>query len=185
MPAPDRYGYAYGGHRVGPEEVVFPCEPRGAVPLPDRLPEVAWRAGIDLEPVDLAAAEDVRWLEALVWPGRPDRLDRLRLAIAIARRDPPRIVRGDLLDRLEDVAAEAPRDATLVVFHTAVLAYLGDEQRAEFARRVRELDAVWLASEAPGVTPGVAAAGEAGFVLAHDGRAVARCDSHGGWLEWL
>lgn len=184
---PDRYGYAYDGHRVGPTEVVFECAPQGAVPLPARLPEVAWRAGIDLEPVDLTDGDDVRWLEALVWPGRPERLERLRRAVEIARRDPPRVVRGDLLDRLEDVAAQAPSDATLVVFHTAVLAYLGEEQRAAFARRVGSLDAEWIASEAPGVTPGAgpAAAGEAGFVLAHSGRPVARCDSHGSWIRWL
>ncbi len=50
---PDRYSYDYAGHRVGAAAVVFPCRPEGAVPLPAKLPEVAWRAGIDLAPVDV------------------------------------------------------------------------------------------------------------------------------------
>ena len=84
------------------------------------------------------------------------------------------------------MARGAPAGATLVVFHTAVLAYVDEAQRREFARRVSALDAEWIANEAPGVTPGVdAGPGPAHFVIAHGGRPVARCDPHGAWLEWL
>jgi hypothetical protein len=180
---PDRYAYDYAGHRVGEADVVFPCRPEGAVPLPAAVPRVAWRAGIDLAPVDITDPDDVAWLEALVWPEETDRLERLRAAIAITRRDPPRIVAGDLVERLPDVAAEAPRDATLVVFHTAVLAYLAAERREELARRAGELRATWIACEAPGVLPALGGA-RRGFVLGVDGRRVATCDSHGRWLRW-
>jgi Uncharacterized protein conserved in bacteria (DUF2332) len=105
---PDRYGYAYGEHRVGDGPPVLECEPHGPIPLPRRLPEVVWRAGIDVEPLDLEDAESVRWLEALVWPEHRDRLERLRTAIAVARRDPPRLVRADLLEGTEALALEAP-----------------------------------------------------------------------------
>ena len=37
-------------------------------------------------------------------------------------RDPPRVIEGDLTTDLPALAAEAPQDATLVIFHTAVLA---------------------------------------------------------------
>ena len=52
---PDRYGYDYGGHRVGPPDspVIFSCEPRGPVPVPEAVPEVAWRLGVDLHPLDV------------------------------------------------------------------------------------------------------------------------------------
>ena len=49
----ERYGYDYDGHHVGGEEVVFECTVHGDVPLPNQLPQVVWRAGIDLEPIDL------------------------------------------------------------------------------------------------------------------------------------
>jgi hypothetical protein len=180
---PDRYAYDYEGHRVGAAPVVFPCRPEGPVPLPGDVPQVAWRAGIDLAPGDRHDPDAVAWLEALVWPEEQDRLHRLRAAIAIAEQDPPRIVRGDLVERLPDVAAEAPRDATLVVFHTAVLAYLTLEQREEVGRRTAELGATWIACEAPGVIPALGDA-ERGFIVGVDGRRVATCDSHGRWLRW-
>jgi hypothetical protein len=188
----DRYAYAYGPRRVGAAEVVFPCAPLGPVPVPERPPEVAWRAGIDLDPIDLGDADAVAWLEALVWPEERDRLDRLRAAVAIARRDPPRVVAGDLVERLQAVADEAPAGATLVVFHTAVLAYLAPARRAAFAEAVRALPgAVWIANEAPGVVASApdgapTAPAASHFVIARDGRApLARCDPHGRWLQWL
>ena len=69
--------------------------------------------------------EDVRWLEALVWPEQTERFATLRAAVA--SRGPTAIVHaGDLTTDLAAVAAMAPADATLVVFHSAVLAYLDD-----------------------------------------------------------
>src|SRR5260370_30875780 len=72
---PDRYGYDYGTQRIEPTASagvaapVFPCATRGGVPLPTRVPEIAWRTGLDLNPIDLHAAAEGAWLEALVWPG--------------------------------------------------------------------------------------------------------------------
>ena len=43
-------------------------------------------------------------------------------------------MRGDLLEALPALVAEVPDDATLVVFHSAVLAYLAPEDRARFVR---------------------------------------------------
>ena len=121
---PDRYGYRYGDHVVGEGPPVIDCRLVGDVtpPLPTTLPEVVWRKGIDLEPLDVRDPDHVRWLEALVWPGQTARERNLRESLALAREDPPEIVEGDLTELLEDVAADAPPDATLVVFHTAVLA---------------------------------------------------------------
>ena len=187
---PDRYAYRYGTYRVGTAELVFDCAPHGPVPLPERLPTVVWRAGIDLEPVDLEDRGAVRWLEALVWPEEHDRLERLRHAIEIARRDPPRVVQGDLLEALLPVALEAPRDATLVVFHTAVLSYLSEDERGRFEAQVRSLAAEWISNESEGVLrglppPDVAPRAASHFLVSRNGeRVVALCDPHGRWLQW-
>ena len=96
--------------------------------------------------------------------------------------------RGDLLTDLPALAALAPADATLVVFHSAVLAYVTPEDRQQFAAIVRALRAVWLANEAPGVVPGLAIPPYQGapFVLARDGSTpLALADGHGTWLQWL
>jgi hypothetical protein len=187
----DHYSYDYDGHLIAgsdPDAPVLRCAVRGPVPLPTRVPAIAWRAGLDLNPLDVTRDDDVRWLRCLVWPGEGDRQDRLASAIAAARRDPPPVYRGDLLTDLPALAAQAPAGATLVIFHSAVLAYVAAEGRERFARTVRGLRAVWLSNEAPGVVPGLPFTEfrDGTFVLGHGGRtALAFTDGHGTWLHWL
>lgn len=72
---PDRYGYDYGRCQVdGPSSTslpcpVFPCIASDGTPLPRVLPSVKWRCGLDLNPLDVACATDMAWLETLAWPG--------------------------------------------------------------------------------------------------------------------
>ena len=194
---PDRYGYDFGdGRRIAPPRgdgraPMFRCAVNAATPVPDAVPDVAWRAGLDLEPIDVTSEESVSWLESLVWPGEGDRLAQLRAAIAVARSDPPRLHRGDLRRDLEALAEQAPALATLVVFHTAVLGYVRDPaDRRALADTVRALGARWIANEPPGVVettlpprPGPAAGGE--ILLTLDAEPVAWADPHGAWLTWL
>ena len=186
----DRYSYDYAGHRLAgldPDAPVLRCEPRGPVPLPARIPAITWRAGLDLNPLDVTCEDDVRWLSCLVWPGEGDRAQRLAAAIASARRDPPPVHRGDMLTGLPSLVAQAPADATLVIYHTSALWYAPAEQREQFARTVRGLGATWLASEPPGVVPGTEGPARDGHscVLARDGHVIAVTESHGTWLQWL
>jgi hypothetical protein len=194
---PDRYGYDFGaGRRLGAPALngsgpVFRCAVNEATPVPAAVPEVAWRAGLDVAPLDVTDDESVSWLESLVWPGEGDRLALLREAVKVARADPPRIVRGDLRRDLAALAEQAPAGATLVVFHTAVLGYVRDPaDRRRLAETVRALGARWIANEPPGVVeveqpprPGPAPGGE--ILLSLDGEALAWADSHGAWLRWL
>ncbi|HEX9063976.1 MAG TPA: DUF2332 domain-containing protein [Streptosporangiaceae bacterium] len=188
---PDRYSYDYAGYRLAgsdPGAPVLRCDPRGPVPLPAAVPEVAWRAGLDLSPLDVRDDEDVRWLSCLVWPGEGDRAETLAAAIEVARRDPPPLHRGDLLTDLPALAARAPAGATLVIYHSAVLAYVEPAGRSRFAAKVGGLPATWLSNEAPGVLPGVPAPPHDGhpFMLIRDGRVpLALTEGHGAWLHWL
>jgi hypothetical protein len=187
----DRYSYDSAGHRIVGADHLAPilrCEPRGPVPLPARVPEITWRAGLDLSPLDVTSDDDVCWLSCLVWPGEGDREQRLAAAIASARRDPPVLHRGDMLTDLPALAAQAPAEATLVVYHSAVLAYLTPQDRRRFAATVGALPAVWLSNEGPAILPGVPAPAHQGapFVLTRDGHTpIALTDSHGTWLQWL
>jgi len=186
----DRYSYDYAGHRLAgldPDAPLLRCEPRGPVPLPARVPAISWRAGLDLNPLDVTREDDVRWLSCLVWPGEGDRAQRLAAAIASARRDLPAVHRGDMLTDLPSLAAQAPADATLVIYHTSALWYVPAEQREQFAGIVRGLGATWLSSEPPGVVPGTEGPARDGHtcVLARDGRCIALTESHGTWVRWL
>lgn len=206
---PDRYGYEYdAGARVtrlapaGAAPGSYPvlgCAVTGPVPLPAELPRVVWRAGIDLNPLDVRNPDDVAWLEALIWPEQDFRRERLRRAIAVAQADPPLLVAGDLNDRLLALVAQAPPDATLVVFHSAVMAYLDAEARDRFrgtmARLAVERGCHWLSNEGHMVVlqaDGSSVVREMGderlrgrFLLLHSGNPVAITGPHGQSLEWL
>jgi hypothetical protein len=191
---PDRFGYDYGGRRVGPPDapVVFPCEPRGPVPVPEALPTVTWRHGIDLNPLDPTDPDTVAWLTALVWAGHDDREERLRRALRVASVDPPLVAAGNLLEESAALAELAPESATLVVFHSAVMPYLAPEDRSRLVELVSGIRGVWISFEGPGVLPEVDArlpdgSGPEGgvFVLARDGQPVALANPHGRWLQWL
>ena len=186
---PDRYRYRYGGHPAGDPDSAVVLQPRveGTPPRPGPV-EVVWRAGIDLNPLDLTDPDDLRWLATLVWPGEDGRLERLHAAVDIARREPPWLVRGDLNERLAEVAAQAPPDATLVVFHTAVLGYVDDADRRAFVDQVRALPGHWVAQEGAGLVPGVEAAPlpnrPVAYLLSVDARPVGYSAPHGNWLRW-
>ena len=82
-------------------------------------PDVVWRAGLDLNPLDVRDDEDVRWLDSLVWPEQTDRFTVLRSAVALARQDPAPIHRGDLtvdldLELRHPHVHARPREADLV-----------------------------------------------------------------------
>lgn len=189
---PDRYAYRYAdGPVLGDGSPVLECATSGPVPMPLAVPQVVWRAGLDLNPLDVRDKKDMRWLEALVWPEQTDRFAVLRYAIETARRDPAPVHRGDLTTDLLRTAEPAPREATLVVYHSAVLSYLDDAGRAAFRAQLDELatrrPTVWLSNEGPGVVVhGVPRReGPVPFVLARGDRPLALASPHGDTLEWL
>ena len=174
-----------------PGEPMLRCAVNDATPIPASLPQIVWRAGLDLNPVDLLDGDQVAWLETLIWPEQTERLANLRAAIKVAAANRPRVVKGDLLgDSLARLCAEAPKDATLVIFHTAVLAYIGDlNAREAFGARAMQ-HGTWISNEMPGVFPDIAkrapVRGPAGhFLMALNGTPVAWTDPHGASLEWI
>ena len=107
----------------------------------------------------------------------------------IAAEQKPRLVKGDLRTDLAALAREAPKDATLVIFHTAVLAYISlAAEREEFARSVGSLCDYWIANEAPQVFPDIARRASwegprGSFLLSVNGAPMAWADPHGAWLD--
>lgn len=190
---PDRYQYRYGDRpAVGPSSPVsLTIQTSGPVPSIPALPTVVWRAGIDLNPLDVADADDMRWLESLVWPEQTDRAERLRSAISIARADPPLLIGGDLNERISSLVAQAPSDATVVVFHTAVLAYVDPSGRDTFASLMDALPVRWISNETPLTFPSIAASAPPPALereltlLALDGVPLAYATPHGQYLSWL
>lgn len=157
--------------------------------LPLAVPRVAWRAGIDRNPLDPADPDVQRWLRALVWPGEDARERRLVQALRLAASVPVVRVCGDATDALPAVVAQAPAGATVVVVHSAVLAYLTAEERERHLDLLRRLGVHWVTNEGrrvvPGVGDGVPEESRPHFVLALDNEPLAVVGPHGQWLHWL
>jgi hypothetical protein len=205
----DRYGYRIGGRSAGDaaSSLQMACDVEGKMlpPVPDSL-EVAWRCGLDLNPLDVREAEAREWLRALVWPEQPERLQLLDAALELARRDPPPIVQGDLVDDLPSVAERAPDEAALTVVSTWTLAYLEAPRRRAFLAELDRLAAslgrpIWLGAieaesvvasleiglaekPADGFGPSTLSLHRFGPDGARQHRLLATVQPHGRWIRW-
>lgn len=188
---PDRYSYRYdvSGATVsldpldGPSTVSIPCQ-ISAEAVPSRLPEVVWRAGVDLNPISPTDLDARAWLRALVWPEQTERLTRLDAALDIAASDLPFLVRGDLLQSVSDLVSKAPPGSHVVVFHSSVLVYVEKGDRESFTQIMRSMPNVtWISNEAERVLPRVeeqlAAPAPGQTVLAVNEQPVALVGPHG------
>jgi hypothetical protein len=190
----DHSGYDYAsGHHYGSSDATLQisCTLRGDIlpPLPSRLPEIAFRVGVDLNPVDVSDPDAVLWLRALIWPEHHERVSRLQQALEIARTHRPMVVAGDALNLLPELAAQAPLNTTLCVFHSFTVVQFSAEQRERLTSLLLELSAqrpifrisyegnarldepqLHLLSYIQGITTE---------------QLLANCSRHGHWLEWL
>lgn len=184
------------------------CELRGDTPFPGvaGMREIAMREGLDPAPIDITDPDDARWLRACVWPGIPDRPERLAAAIDIARHDPPHLRRGDAVQDLGALLEQLPTDVFPILTSTWVLAYLARPDRQRVCEIVDRFgsthDIAFVTGEAPSSAPWVPELTEAQLALRDDGtptvfgvrtwfdghcRTTARalCHPHGRWMSWL
>lgn len=189
----DSYSYRFDdGPRLGSGEPLLVCRTTGSGPVPRRLPDIVWRRGLDLAPLDIADQDDRAWLEALLPPDRPERIARLRAAIDTLAATPPDVIAGDALGDLPALAATAPSGATLVIVALGTLVYLPPDDRAGVLRTAADLGARLVTLEPVRALPevaahlaGLSAPAPTPFVLALDGEPLAYASAHGDRLSWL
>lgn len=194
---PDRYSYRYvdadGDVRAaldpecGTSTVILTSEVRGELPAL-RMPQIVWRAGIDLEPLNAGDPRDRAWLQGLVWPGETGRAERVTAALDIVAAEPPVLVRGDGGEHIAAVAASAPKSATLVITTPGVLVHIPWAQRRALITQIQDLPARWITIDAPGVhdawMPALDASVWSGSAVALDGHVRMAADPLGRWWEW-
>ncbi|MCC2592379.1 DUF2332 domain-containing protein [Tessaracoccus sp. OS52] len=195
---PDRYRYRYDddpavtGSHARPGSLELECRVTGVAPGDVTGLRISDRAGLDRNPLRADDPDVVRWLRALVWPGEADREERLARALSAVAEDVPRVIAGDALADLDRLLAHAPSQGTVVVQHSATLAYLREEERNEFVGRVREAGAHWLSFEGVGVLASIRERipdlerhrGTPNFVVALDGEPLGFASPHGRWVSW-
>ena len=189
----DRYAFDYAGHRCGnpASPVRISCEPRGKLfpPLPREPLRVAFRLGVDLNPVDLGNPDALLWLRALTRPSEAGRRSLLETAASLARDDPPKILRTDAVASLDAVLAEAPPGTVLCVFHSYFANQIGEPNRRRLDQALRafsrhrdveriSIEYAWTEKrdqlEIESLHQGTGAS-----------RVLAACDNRGAWIEWL
>lgn len=188
---PYRYVYEPGPTLGPPDALTLTCEVRGDVapPFEDDGLSVASRVGIDLSPVRIDSAEDVKWLRALIWPEHAERQERLNAALAITAEHPPDLRAGDAFELLPEVVSAIPDDVTPVVFHCMTLAHMNRPQRERFPDMLAELaaerggDLAWLGCEYTDTDS--LQLGRFAPDGALTARKLANINPHGAWLEWV
>jgi hypothetical protein len=192
----DRYQYRYGARHAGEpgSPVVLDSAPRRASP-DVAVPEIAWRVGIDINPLDITDEADVAWLRALLWPEHTDRLALMNAAIEVARREPPRLIKGDLFEYLPAMVTAAPEPSAICIFATFVLNQFSKDMLDRLRSllldlsQVRELHLVVMGfSEF--IVPGSPRVGDTSVWILRlrggDGeyRLSSLANPHGRWIDW-
>jgi hypothetical protein len=189
----DRFRYVYANGAWGGDDA--PLELRGEerAPVPravlEARPVVQSRVGVDLAPIDVTTDEGARTLKSFVWADQTWRLELLDRAIEAVRADPPRLVRGDLVEELPGLLAGRRLDGLTLVWQSSVLGYVSDDGvrrvRDELAREGRARGSLAY------VYTGRPWEGEHTFyglwaqLWPGDGpERLATGDFHGAWLDW-
>lgn len=196
---------------IGPDDanVRLECELRGPVTpaIPTEISTPNSRRGLDVNPIDVMNDSECRWLQACLWPGIPDRPERLAAAIDVARMSPPQLLAGDAVTDLHSALTSIEPTDHLIVFSTWALAYIDTNGRDAVIKTIdsvgaeRDLDIVTF--EEPRFTPWISNFDPSVFGL-YEGEgtptllglrswrggictttALAVAHPHGRWIHWL
>jgi hypothetical protein len=169
--------------------LIFSCELRGdGRPDIERLPSIVQRYGIDITPLDVRYADDLLWLKALTWPEHADRRDLLERAVAIARRDPPKLIAGDAAEIFPSIADGIAPEVPVIVYHSFTMNQLDTQQREmledAFCRigARRPLARVGLEWPAGADYPSLSLTNYSAVQIKR--WMLAECEPHCAWMRW-
>lgn len=189
----DHYRYRHPGGDWGPADspVTIDDAWRGVLP-PTAALNIVERHGYDIAPLDATGAEGELTLLSYVWPDQPDRLDRLRGAIDIARQVPARLHRRNATEAVAGL--DLADGALTVLWHSIMWQYLSLPEQSTIstdidsigARATPEMPFAHLTLEPHRRTPEA----DVEFVVRArcwpdgDDRLLAACSPHGPPVIW-
>lgn len=188
----NRVGVDYGNAVVdkpAAERLLLSCESRAeAVPTKIDPSSVGEIIGIDLEPMNINNTHDRDWLDALIWPEYHERRARLRMAMDLARTHDVKVLSGDGVGLLPEVAERIGRDDALCVFHAFTFNQVPQELEKLFldtlARLSRDRDVFRLGYEWRDDPSPTLALTEFSKGRALPETILAHADAHGRWISW-
>lgn len=191
----DHYRYHYTGgleSYVGKSDspLTIETEMKGDYlpPIPEQVPVILSRKGIDLNPLNPADESVIRWLHALIWPEHIERWQRLERALTIVQEYPPELIAGDALDLLPGVLQDVESNGALCVFHSTTIYQFS----AEMTRKLddilithshqRDIYRVWFEWEQEYASAVLRLLTYKQGVVVNT--MLAKADSHGKWMMW-
>ncbi|TPG40287.1 DUF2332 domain-containing protein [Sphingomonas koreensis] len=121
----DRYRIDLGGTAVGPVDAPVTITPEWRGPPAAASIEIVGVRGCDIQPMDATDPAVEARLAAYIWPEAPERLVRVRRAIAMMREKRVRLEQADAADWLDARLAEPQAEGvTRVLMHSVVWQYL-------------------------------------------------------------
>jgi hypothetical protein len=190
----DRHRYEYRHGSWGGEEARLVLAGVEHAPVPPAVleprPLVRKRIGVDRLPVDVGTEHGALLLQAFTWADQPERRERVRTAIELARAEPPTLIEADFVELLPELLAARDPDSLTLVFDSHSTEYLEDDAYRVVERAIERAAVgggplTWVSVELP------RAEGAQGFVLevrAWPGghhRRIADVHYHGEDLRWL
>ncbi|WP_299838013.1 DUF2332 family protein [uncultured Paracoccus sp.] len=179
-------------HQSATPEIFLPGEvvlsPRWTGEFPETEFVVAAAEGVDLRPVDPVTGAER--LLAYCWADQPERLARLRAALAVAKVHPVPVHEGDAAGWLQARLVDPAPGRLRLVYHTVAWQYFPPETQAACEASLQAAGAR-ASVNAPLAHLSMEADGGRGAALqlrlwdgAFHGWSLARADFHGRWVDW-
>ncbi|MEQ6201555.1 DUF2332 family protein [Sulfitobacter sp. HNIBRBA2951] len=187
----DHYALDCAGRQFGPQHPALTLSPDWTGPPPPaKAPQIAQRAGVDLNPLDPRDPDDLLRLTAYLWADQPHRLALTRAAAAVM--DAP-IATGDAIEWLAHRLTAAPQGQLHLIQHSVAWQYFPKSARdhgtalieTAGASATPERPLAWLSMESDGDTTGQKGAAITLRLWPGDvTMALGRADFHGRWIDW-
>ena len=134
----DRYRFKVGGFEWGPPDSAMRIAPEWRGEALNGAPfEIVSTEGCDVAPVDLTDPEQALRLTAYIWPEFEQRFARMKVAAAMARQEPPGLVRMAAADFVDEMLVRPVQEGTTrVVMHSVVWQYLAPEEQARITSAI-------------------------------------------------
>ncbi|WP_299024368.1 DUF2332 family protein [uncultured Sulfitobacter sp.] len=187
----DHYALDLAGTRYGPDMPVLSLSPEWTGPPPPvATPQIASRAGVDLNPLDPQNGDDLLRLTAYLWPDQPERLALTRAAASVMT---AQIDKGDAIEWLATRLASAPQGQIHLIQHSVAWQYFPAATRARGTALIEAAGnkatanrpLAWLSMESDGDTTGGKGAAITLRLWPGDMTlSLGRADFHGRWVHW-
>ncbi|MGI2293266.1 DUF2332 domain-containing protein [Paenibacillus sp. GXUN7292] len=141
----DKYGYFYNsgnqiyGNNLAQLIIESKFDETGLPFLLKESPPVNTRIGLDLHVNDLNNADDYLWLKSLIWPEHTERFATFEKACHRLKQQSLKLIEGNGVKLLTEMASTIPRDSVLCVFHTHVANQMPEDDKYELIEHIKKL----------------------------------------------